>query len=126
MALLRGARGADGRESGPRVVTALRGGTSKRGGRGGVVAEMEGGTQVEDRVVVAFGELRGRGRSFGRSEKKKTKEELDAEMDAYFLKDSKTAQTKLDADLDEYFASKDKAKAASAAGTADVATAEGS
>jgi hypothetical protein len=35
MALLRGARGAKGQDRGPRVVTTVRGGTSKGGGRGG-------------------------------------------------------------------------------------------
>ncbi len=35
MALLRGARGAGGKEEGPRVVTAVRGGALKHGGRGG-------------------------------------------------------------------------------------------
>lgn len=40
------------------------------------------------------------GRESGRT---KTKEELDAEMDEYFLKgDEKTAQKKLNDDLDEY------------------------
>ena len=39
----------------------------------------------------------------GRRGRPKTKEELDAEMDDYFLKgDEKTAQKKLNDDLDEY------------------------
>lgn len=39
-------------------------------------------------------------------------------MDAYFLKDAKTAVSRLDADLDEYFQLKDKAKAANQTDTA--------
>jgi hypothetical protein len=35
-------------------------------------------------------------------------------MDAYFLKDAKTAQSKLDSDLDNYFAAKDKTKTVAA------------
>lgn len=33
-------------------------------------------------------------------------EDLDAEMDAYFMKDSKTAVQRLDNDLDDYFKTK--------------------
>ena len=35
--------------------------------------------------------------------KARTKEELDAEMDRYMMKDEKTAAAKLDNDLDAYF-----------------------
>lgn len=53
---------------------------------------------------------RGRGRGGGRS-RPKTKEELDAELDQYNLKDAKHAQTHLDDDLDEYFKNKNTKKA---------------
>lgn len=48
---------------------------------------------------------RGRGRGPPR-EKKRTKDDLDAEMDAYFLKDKDVAKKKLDGDLDTYLAGK--------------------
>ena len=56
--------------------------------------------------------LRGRGRGGrrgGRGDRgpPKTKEQLDREMDDYFLKgDSQVAKSKLDQDLDDYFAHK--------------------
>ena len=55
----------------------------------------------------------GRGGRGGRAaDKPKSKEQLDAEMDAYFIKDHKHAQTKLNADLDGYFKEKGKKPAA--------------
>ena len=49
------------------------------------------------------------GRGGGRSNPKpKSKEDLDKELDAYVLGDSKHAQSKLNSDLDEYFAHKGK------------------
>ena len=48
-------------------------------------------------------------------DKAKTKEELDAEMDSYFLKDEKSAPKKLDADLDDYWKSKPVVEAATEA-----------
>lgn len=38
-----------------------------------------------------------------KDKKPKTKEELDAEMDAYFLQDEKTAKKKLEEDMDDYW-----------------------
>ena len=54
-------------------------------------------------------------------------EELDAEMDAYFLKgDPKTAHSRLNEDLDDYFKQKPAAAAPAAAPPAEpVAVAEG-
>ena len=40
--------------------------------------------------------------------KARTKEELDAEMDRYMMKDAKTAAQKLDQDLDAYFKTADE------------------
>ena len=74
--------------------------------------------QVSD-LVLAGGRGRrgaqtgGRGGRGGRgTDKPKSKEQLDAEMDDYFLKDHKHAQTKLNADLDSYFKEKGKKPAA--------------
>ena len=55
----------------------------------------------------------GRGGRGGRgsSAKPKSKEELDADLDGYFMKDSKTAAQRLDADMDAYMAAKGKASA---------------
>ncbi|KAI8799790.1 hypothetical protein BJ742DRAFT_844342 [Cladochytrium replicatum] len=50
---------------------------------------------------------RGRGRSRGRGGKL-TKHSLDAELDAYMLKDEKYAQSKLDSDLDSYMNANDE------------------
>lgn len=91
-----------------------RGGRGRGGFRGASNSSFRG--RGRGRGGRGGGRGRGRGRNFGG--KKKTKEELDAEMDAYFLKDAKTAVTRLDADLDEYFALKDKAKAATESVTA--------
>ena len=44
-------------------------------------------------------------------------------MDAYFMKDAKSAQHKLDSDLDDYFAKKGK-KSAEAEPAAEAAAAE--
>lgn len=46
-------------------------------------------------------------------------EDLDAEMDAYFLKDSKTAAQRLDTDLDAYFKEKPAEAAAQPAAVAE-------
>jgi hypothetical protein len=51
-------------------------------------------------IRIVFGFVAG-GRG-GQPRKPKTKEELDAEMDAYMLGDDKFAQKKLDNDMDEY------------------------
>ena len=55
----------------------------------------------------------GRGGRGGRgsSAKPKSKEELDADLDGYFMKDSKTAAQRLDAEMDAYMAAKGKASA---------------
>ncbi|KFM29259.1 hypothetical protein F751_1635 [Auxenochlorella protothecoides] len=42
----------------------------------------------------------------GAKQSKATKEELDADLDAYFLKDGKTAAQKLNSDLDDYWSKK--------------------
>ena len=47
-----------------------------------------------------------RGGRGGQREKPKTAEQLDAEMDDYFMKDEKTAAQKLNTDLDDYWKSK--------------------
>ena len=56
--------------------------------------------------------------------KARTKEELDAEMDRYMMKDEKTAEAKLNDDLDAYFknAETDGAAAAAGAENDDAAT----
>lgn len=63
---------------------------------------------------------RGRGRGGrGRDSGSKTKEQLDQEMEDYFLKgDPKQAQNRLDKDLDDYFASKPTEAAAEEAAPA--------
>ena len=52
---------------------------------------------------------RGRGKE-AEKKKPKTAEELDAEMDAYMMKDEKTALKKLDEDMDAYKAAGEKKK----------------
>lgn len=108
------------------------GGAAARGGGQasrptGGVQKKGGGPQRQDK---RGGGGRGKGRGGGRfgqrsgagpiSQKKKTKEELDAEMDAYFLKDEKTAAQKLNSDLDDYW----KVKPAAEAAIEEGATAE--
>lgn len=90
----RGGRGGGGRGGGGRG----RGAGVQKGGRGGRTGR--GGGR---------GGGRGRGRRDDRG-KKVTAEDLDAEMDKYFMKDAKTAASKLDNDLDEYFTKKSEKK----------------
>ncbi|KAI8805980.1 hypothetical protein BJ742DRAFT_818906 [Cladochytrium replicatum] len=64
-------------------------------------------------AVAATGRGRGRGGRGGRGRGrgrgvKFTKNSLDAELDAYMLKDEKYAQNKLDADLDSYMNANDE------------------
>lgn len=100
-----------------RVTTAVGKGSSRGGGGGkqGRGQGPRGGIQKKPSTPGGRGSGGGRGGPRGRGgrggrgsrpEKKKTKEELDAEMDTYFLKDEKTAAQRLNADLDDYWKQK--------------------
>ena len=66
----------------------------------------------------------GRGRGRGAESKPQTKEDLDADMDAYFLKDKKSGGSYLDNDLDSYFANRQKKDEAAATEEATEAAAD--
>lgn len=88
--------------------------SSGRGGRGG--RGRPGG-------VRGRGGGRGRGRGRGNDERTPTADQLDNDLDSYFMKDSKAGGNKLDSDLDSYF--KDAKDQKSKADAKEPAAADG-
>ncbi|KAL4443554.1 hypothetical protein ABPG75_011291 [Micractinium tetrahymenae] len=113
-----GGRGGGG--GGPRGMSVRGGGVQKSGGGGGGRGGGRGG-----RGRGPPGGGRG-GRGRGRSDKPKTAEELEREMDEYWLQDEKTAAKKLNDDMDDYWktAPKKGEEKAAEAGAAEGAAGE--
>lgn len=103
-----GRAGSSGKQSSTTYVVVKKVSQAGKGGKGQTPKGKNAGVHKKKTPVGKRGGSRGRGRG-GRGrggQEKKTAEQLDAEMDAYFLKDEKTAAQKLNNDLDDYWKNK--------------------
>lgn len=105
----RGGRGSSSKPSSTAYVVVKKVSKPAKGGKSQTPKGKSGGVHKKKTPVGKRGGSRGRGRGRGRGgddAKKKTAEQLDAEMDAYFMKDEKTAAQRLNTDLDDYWKNK--------------------